>query len=259
MIDAHCHLADEAFAGDAGEVVARARAAGVEHALCILSAGDPGEAARAEAVLGLWPDLRLAVGVHPHRAREYAGREGEAAAIVRSALAATPGARAIGEIGLDYHYDFSPRDVQRDVLRVQLRLARELGVPVVVHTRDAEEDTVEILRAEGGERVHGVLHCFAGSRSLADRAVELGLHISFAGILTFPRASALRDVARVVPSERLLVETDSPYLAPVPYRGRRNEPAWVVRVLDTLAELRGADPDQLGPQVTRNFVALFRP
>ena len=259
MIDSHCHLADAAFAGDADAVIARARAGCVERALCVLSAGDAEEAARAARLVSVWPDLRLAVGVHPHQAGEYAGREHEVAGVVRSAVAAMPAARAVGEIGLDYHYAFSPRDVQREVLRVQLRVARDLGLPVVIHTREAEDDTVEILRAEGGDPLCGVLHCFSGSRTLADRAVGLGLHISFAGIVTFPRADEVRAVAGLVPADRLLVETDSPYLAPVPYRGRRNEPAWVVQVLHTVAALRGVAPDRLGEQVTGNFAALFRP
>jgi TatD DNase family protein len=259
MIDSHCHLADAAFADDADAVIARARAGGVERALCILSAGDAREAARAAELVGAWPDLRLAVGVHPHQAKEYAGRESEVAGVVRSGVAAMPAARAVGEIGLDYHYAFSPRGVQREVFRVQLRVARELGLPVVVHTREAEDDTLEILRAEGGDPLRGVLHCFSGSRTLADQAVELGLHLSFAGIVTFPRADEVRAVAGLVPADRLLVETDSPYLAPVPYRGRRNEPAWVVQVLHAVAAHRGVAPDRLGEQVTRNFAALFGP
>ncbi len=259
MIDSHCHLADAAFADDVEEVIGRARAAGVEHALCVVSAGDAQEAARAGRLVGLWPGLRLAVGVHPHQAADFAGCEAECGELVRSSLAAMPAVRGIGEIGLDYHYDFSPREVQRTVFRAQLRLLHECGLPVVVHTREAEEDTIEILRSETDGAVCGVLHCFTGSRSLAEQAIALGLHISFAGIVTFPRAHELREIAGLVPADRLLVETDSPYLAPVPYRGRRNEPARVVQVLETLSRLRGIASDDLGAQLTRNFEALFRP
>jgi TatD DNase family protein len=258
MIDSHCHLADDAFADDGHLVVARAREAGVERALCVLDAGNGPEAARAAALVRSWPGLSLAIGVHPHHARLYEGREVEAARLVRAEVAATPSARAIGEIGLDYHYDFSPPGVQRRVLGAQLALARELGLPVVIHAREADADILALLEA-GPQPVRGVLHCFAGSPLLAGRAVDLGLHISFAGIVTFPRAGELRDVARTVPADRLLVETDSPYLAPVPYRGRRNEPAFVSRVLETLAELRGVPPDALAAQVTRNFEGLFGP
>jgi TatD DNase family protein len=258
MVDAHCHLADEAFARDAADVVDRARAAGVDQALCAVSALDSGELERAGRLASLWPALRFTVGVHPHEAAKCADGD-EAVRIVEGVLDGIPGARAVGEIGLDYWYDLSPRPVQREVFRAQLRLARERGLPVVVHSREAEEDTLEILQAEGGGPWRGMLHCFAARRAFAERALDLGLHLSFAGILTFPRAAEIQDVARSLAADRLLAETDSPYLAPVPWRGKRNEPARVMDVLAALARLREADPLELGTRIEANFRALFRP
>jgi TatD DNase family protein len=259
VIDSHCHLSDTAFAGDLPAVVARARAAGLSGALLVLPMGDPAELARAADVVALWPAVRLAIGVHPHQAGEYASPPDEVAAAVEAAWRSLPLARAVGEIGLDYHYDLSPRDVQRRVFRAQVRLARSLAVPVVIHTREAEEDTRRILEEECGGGAEGVLHCFTGSRAFADWAVGFGLHVSFAGIVTFPRAEALRAVARAVPPDRLLVETDSPYLAPVPHRGRRNEPAWVVRVAEVLADVRGTDVAGIDRDVSAAYAGLFRP
>jgi TatD DNase family protein len=259
VIDSHCHLADEAFAADLDEVVARARAAGLERALVILEGGNAAEAAQAERIGRAWPDVRFSIGVHPHQAHQFAGDPLRAAAVVREQLAATPSARAVGEIGLDYHYDFSPREVQQAVFRAQVRLARETGRPVVIHTREADEDTLAILREEGGGEVRGVLHCFTGTDALADAGLALGFYISLAGIVTFPKAGALRDTARRVPLERLLVETDSPFLAPVPHRGSRNEPARVVHVVDALAALHGIDARELASRTVANFHTLFRP
>ena len=165
----------------------------------------------------------------------------------------------MGEIGLDYHYDFSPRDVQQQVFRAQVRLARELQLPVVIHTREADADTVAILKEEGRGDLRGVLHCFTGDTALARAGLDLGLYLSFAGIVTFPKAGALRDTARIVPLDRLLVETDSPYLAPTPYRGKRNEPAYVARVVATLAELHGVEAGDIARVTAANFHSLFRP
>src|SRR4051812_20110034 len=218
MIDSHCHLADETFASDLDEVVARAKEAGLERVLVILEAGDDREAAQADRLLQLWPDVRFAIGVHPHQAHQFTADPAAAATLVRRQLSVTPLARAIGEIGLDYHYDFSPRHVQHAVFRTQVRLARELDLPVVIHTREADEDTIAILREEGGGEVRGVLHCFTGTAALAEEGLGLGLFISLAGIITFPKAADLRDTARGVPLQRLLTETDSPFLAPTPHR-----------------------------------------
>ena len=165
--------------------------------------------------------------------------------------------RLIPEIGLDYHYDLSPREVQRELFRAQVRLARDLGLPLVVHTREAEADTITILEQEGGGEVRGVFHCFSGSAELASAALGLGFAVSFAGILTFPSAGDLRKVAAAIPADRLLIETDCPYLAPAPHRGRRNEPAWVVRVLEKLAEVRGERIEELARAVDLNFTRVF--
>jgi TatD DNase family protein len=259
MIDSHCHLADEAFAGDLEEVVRRARDAGIERALVILEAGNDKEAAQAARVEQLWPEVRFSIGVHPHQAHQFADDPQRAATVVRDQFAATPSARAVGEIGLDYHYDYSPRDVQHAVFRAQLRLALELDRPVVIHTREADEDTIAILRAEGEGRLRGVLHCFTGNAALRDAGLALGFYVSLAGILTFPKAAELRDVARAVPLDRLLTETDSPFLAPVPYRGKRNEPAYVARVVETLGEMHEAPAGDLARRTASNFHTLFRP
>ena len=259
MIDSHCHLADQTFEADLEQVIARARDVGVESALVVLEAGNPKEAAQAERVTGLWPEVRFSIGVHPHQAHQFAGDPERAATLVREQFAATPAARAIGEIGLDYHYDFSPRDVQHAVFRAQIRLARELGRPVVIHTREADEDTLAILGEEGGGEVRGVLHCFTGNDALADAGLALGFFVSLAGIVTFPKAETLRRTARRVPLDRLLAETDSPFLAPVPYRGKRNEPAYVARVVAALAEMHQIPPGDLAARTTANFHTLFRP
>jgi len=260
MIDSHCHLADETFAGDLAEVVGRARAAGLERALVILEAGNDREAAQAGQLDALWPDVRVAIGVHPHQAHAFADDPDRAARVVAEQFVRTPSARAVGEIGLDYHYDYSPRDVQQQVFRAQLQLARDLQRPVVIHTREADEDTLSILgEASAGEPMRGVLHCFTGSAALAAAGLALGLHVSFAGILTFPKAGALRETARQVPLDRVLAETDSPFLAPVPYRGKRNEPAHVERVIAALADVYGIDHSEIARRTTANFHSLFRP
>ena len=259
MIDSHCHLADDAFAKDLPEVVERARAAGLTHALCILAAENAIEGERARPLVRLWPALRFGIGVHPHQAGQFSSREAEVVTLVRTVVASIPEARAVGEIGLDYHYDFAPKPVQQEVFRLQIRLARELDLPIIIHTREAEDDTVAILREESGGSVRGVMHCFTGSPKLAEEAVELGLHLSFAGIVTFPKGANVREVAAVVPADRLLCETDSPYLAPTPYRGKRNEPAWVMRVAESLATLRSVPLPELQQQTSANFQKLFRP
>jgi TatD DNase family protein len=256
MIDSHCHLASDDFVADLSAVVARARDAGLTSALCMLAAGDEAEAARAERVRQAWPAVRFAAGVHPHQAGEFAGSIDRAVDAVRQSVADSH-ACAIGEIGLDYHYDFSPRDVQQDVFRAQLRLARELRLPVVIHTREATEDTFRMLREEGPGELRGVFHCFTGDEAMARAAAGIDFYVSFAGIVTFPRAESVRGAARIVPADRMLAETDAPYLAPVPHRGKRNEPAFVARVIETLAEVRGAAAQEVAAHVTRNFEALF--
>lgn len=252
MIDSHCHLADETFVADLRDVARRAVDAGVSTALCILSADEAEELDRIEAVREAWPAVVFAAAVHPHRSGAYAGRALEAAAVTREAVRRA-GAVAIGEIGLDYHYDFSPRPVQRDVFAAEIALAVELDRPVVVHTREATDDTLAVLKEAGWGRVRGVMHCFSGTVSDARRSLDLGFYLSLSGILTFPKANELRDVARYAPADRLLVETDAPFLAPVPHRGKRNEPAWVGETAKMLASVRGEAVELLDTQLAANF------
>jgi TatD DNase family protein len=259
VVDSHCHLADDAFVKDLPDVVGRAQQAGLTQALCILAAENPVEAERAKELARMWPALRFGIGLHPHQAGQFAGREHEVVTLVRGAIASLPETRGLGEIGLDYHYDFAPKDVQQTVFRLQIRLARELDLPIIIHTREAEDDTLAILREEAGGVVRGVMHCFTGTRGLADEALALGMYISFAGIVTFPKGANVREVAAAVPLDRMLCETDSPYLAPTPHRGKRNEPAWVLRVAEELSTLRGVPLDDLRRQTTANFGVLFRP
>ncbi len=259
MTDSHCHIAGEEFSADLEAVVARARATGVSRALVILAAEDDAEIARAGTVLQAWPECRFAVGVHPHHANVFAANPQHAAATVAARLDALPAARAIGEIGLDYHYDFSPREVQHAVFRVQIQLALTRDLPIVIHTREAEDDTLRILEEEGQGRLRGVFHCFTGDTAAAARALATGFMLSIPGVATFPKAETLRQAAAVAPADRLLVETDSPYLAPIPYRGKRNEPAYVSRVVEQLAAVRGVSVEAIGEATDRNFERLFRP
>ena len=256
MIDSHCHLAGREFDSDLPEVISRARQAGVRGALCILTEEDAAEDEGAARVRAQWPEVRFAAGIHPHNAGRHSGAVAPGITALEGRLRLHR-AVAVGEIGLDYHYDFSPRTVQQDVFRAQIALARRLHLPVIIHTREATADTLEILRAEGEGQVTGVFHCFTGDDATAAEAVELGFHLSFAGIVTFAKADALRETARSTPPERLLVETDAPYLAPAPFRGKRNEPAYVAKVLERLAEIRHVSPDELARQTTANFERLF--
>ena len=263
MIDSHCHLADDAFQADLPAVIERAQAAGLERVLCILDSGSADEAARVPRLRELWPAMRFSSGIHPHHAGQYADDLNRVESTVHAALAANDAIRAIGEIGLDYHYDFAPRDVQREVFARQIAIARARRLPIIIHTREADDDTLDILRTAGfsaGESdVRGVFHCFSGNEALARGALDLGFHLSFSGIATFPRAGSLRDIAVWVPADRILIETDSPYLAPPPYRGKRNEPAWVARVADVIGEARGEAAADLRARTTANFHALFQP
>lgn len=257
MIDSHCHIAGEEYTADLASVVERAVAAGLTGALVILAAEDAAEVDRMVAVQVAWPQVVCAVGVHPQSAGQFAGDPAGAARAVAAVIDRQPRARAVGEIGLDYHYDHAPREVQRQVFREQLRLAGQRRLPVVIHTREAEEDTFGILRDEHAQDVGGVFHCFTGDRAMARRAVELGFHVSLSGIVTFPKAPELREVARIVPIDRLLIETDSPFLSPVPLRGSRNEPARVVHVAEVVARERGESVSQVVAATTANFERLF--
>ncbi len=259
MIDSHCHLAGEEFAADLEAVIGRAREAGLSRALVILAADDDQELERAQRVAGLWDAVRFSIGVHPHAAGTFADSPAGAAGLVENRIELEPAARAVGEIGLDYHYDFAPRDVQQEVFREQIRLARRRALPVVIHTREAEDDTFRVLSEESAGDAGGVFHCFTGNREMARRALDAGFHLSLAGIVTFPRAIELHEVARVVPLDRLLIETDSPFLAPVPHRGKRNEPSYVTRVADAIGELRGVSPATIADAARDNFERLFKP
>jgi TatD DNase family protein len=252
-VDSHCHIDMPQFDADRAEVVARARAAGLADML-IVGGVDTEDGHR--RALRVAEELRLpaSAGVHPHEAKlatetVYDELRGWAAAkrIV-----------AIGEIGLDFHYDHSPRDTQRQVFRDQIRLARDRKLPVIIHTREADDETADILEEEKAGEVGGVIHCFTGAPPLAERALALGFYISFSGIVAFPRAEGIQQVARTVPLDRLLIETDSPFLAPPPHRGRRNEPAFVTEVARKVAALRGTTPDEIGAAALANFKRLFR-
>jgi TatD DNase family protein len=259
MIDSHCHLAGEEFTSDLGDVVGRARHAGVSGALVILGAEDVAELGRAANVSDAWHQVRFSVGVHPHQAGQFSSDPSQAARQAQAAIDAQSLSRAVGEIGLDYHYDFAPRDVQQQVFREQIHLAGRLSLPIVIHTREAEEDTFRILEEAGARDIGGVFHCFTGDREMAKRCLDIGFYLSLAGIVTFPRALELKEVAKMVPLDRLLIETDSPFLAPVPHRGKRNEPAHVARVAEVIADLRGTTADAIASATHQNHVRLFTP
>jgi TatD DNase family protein len=259
VIDSHCHIAGPEFTADLTDVINRARGVGIAHALVILAADDEAEIAQAGTLAPQWPAVRFSIGIHPHAAGKFAANPADAAKATDAVISAQPLTRGLGEIGLDYHYDFAPRAVQQEVFREQIRLAKRRRLPIVIHTREAEEDTFRILNDEHAHEVGGVFHCFTGDRAMARRVLDLGFHVSFAGIVTFPRASELKAVATMVPLERLLIETDSPFLAPVPHRGKRNEPANVVHVAETIAALRGVDVTEIGEAARANFARLFQP
>lgn len=259
MIDCHCHLAGPEYAEDLAEVVGRAQAAGLSHAMVILAAEDEAELARAPYVQATWQDVRFSIGIHPQTANQFASDPGAGAELVENTIAREPLTRGLGEIGLDYHYDTASPEVQRALFREQIRLAHRLGLPIVIHSREAEDDTFRILAEEHAGDVGGMFHCFTGDRTMARRTLDAGFHISLAGIVTFPKAAELREVARMVPLDRLLIETDSPFLSPTPYRGKRNEPAYVTRVAEDIALLRGTTAAEIGLAALENFSRLFKP
>ena len=254
LVDSHCHLADGEFNPDRDAVIERARAAGVTRLLAIGGGETPDEFASAVPLAERHDWIYAAAGFHPHEAARVEERHFER---LRELLA-HPKVLAIGEIGLDYHYDFSPRDVQKRVLVRQLEIAREAKLPVVIHCREAWGALEEIFleRGQGLER-GGILHCFSGTLDDARRFMDRGFLVSFAGNITFKRADDLRAVARRIPLDRILTETDSPYLAPVPHRGKRNEPAHVVEVTRMLAELHATGIEELGARVVSNFEEFF--
>jgi TatD DNase family protein len=251
FIDSHVHLADPAFDPDRADIVERARQAGAVALVCI---GESLEAARrAGSLAERYPGFcYFTAGVHPHDAADFdADRD---LVGIRAELAR--GAVAVGECGLDYHYDHSPRERQREAFIAQLSLAGEHQRPVVVHTRDAEDDTRALVEEAGRRGVRGVLHCYTGSHQLARAALDVGWYVSFSGIVTF-RKWADDELVRLVPDDRLLVESDAPYLAPVPHRGRRNEPAFVPRTIERVAAVRGVPPDALADITAANARRLF--
>ncbi len=253
LIDSHCHLDRidlEKFDGSLDHLLAAAREAGVVHMLCVNISleGYP----TVHGIAERYPQVSCSVGVHPG---ESEGAEPTVEDLVTRGR--DPLVVAVGETGLDYHYHPDDNEWQRERFRVHVRAARELGKPLIIHTRDAREDTIGILREEGADGPRGVMHCFTETWDMARAALDLGFYISFSGIVTFRNAEALRDVARRVPDDRLLVETDAPYLAPVPHRGKTNHPAWVRDVAATVAEVRGTDLETIAELTTRNYDALF--
>jgi TatD DNase family protein len=251
FIDSHAHLADAAFSGDRDAVIARARSSGARAIVCI---GESLEAAEIAARLAADNHrfVFATAGIHPHDAAAFDGSRD--IPLLRHYLHA--GAVAVGECGLDYHYDNSPREAQLAALSAQITLAAEDKRPVVMHTRDAEDDTRSVVTDAGTAGVRGVLHCYTGSHALAEHALAAGWYISFSGIVTFRKWTDL-DLLRLVPSDRLLVESDSPYLAPVPFRGKRNEPAWVSHTVNRIAEARAIEPEELGRATVDNARRLF--
>jgi TatD DNase family protein len=256
FVDSHAHIDGPEFDADRADVLQRARNADVR-AILNIGTGDPhsGALERAVALASQSEDVYAAVGTHPHDARLY---DQPAEDRITGLINENPRVIAWGEIGLDFHYDNSPRDVQIEVFRRQLRAARELNVPVIIHTREADAETLDALVTEAaGSGLRGIMHCFSGSQWLAARAIKLGLLISFSGILTFKKADDLRSIAQQVPLDHLLIETDCPYLTPVPYRGKRNEPAYVTEVARCLAEVRAISLDEIGNITSANFARLF--
>jgi TatD DNase family protein len=250
LVDSHCHLDDARFAGDLDAVLERAAAAGVERFLTIGTGDGPPEVDRAVRIAERFSQVYASVGVHPHDASKVTPQTYND---LRS-LASHPKVLAFGEIGLDYHYDFSPREVQREVFIEQLKLARDVNLPITIHTREAWEDTIAILRDHwNGE---GIMHCFTGTPEQAREALALGFHLAYGGVVTFKTAEQVRESALITPDDRILIETDAPYLAPIPYRGKRNEPSMMVETLRKLAEVRSSTPEALAALTGDNFERL---
>ncbi len=255
LVDSHAHLDFEDFQGDVDGVVSRAAAAGVDRIVVVGLWRSPGNFGNALELARSRPAVFAATaGIHPHECARVPEADWEESAC----LAADPAVVGVGETGLDYHYDLSPREVQRASFRRSIRIARDAGKPVVVHVREADLDCAAILREEGLPAAGGVIHCFTGDWAAARTYLDLGLHVSVAGVVTFKAAEAVRDAVRRIPHERLLVETDSPFLAPVPFRGRRNEPAHVAHVASKVAELWGVSPAEVADITTANAKRLFR-
>ena len=257
FIDSHCHIDGESFDADRDEVIERAKNAGVK-AMLNVGTGNPhnGEIAKAVAIAESYENVFAAVGVHPHDAKLY---NDEAENHLIDLVKSSEKVIAWGEIGLDFYYDHSPRDVQTEVFRRQIRTAKQLNLPIIIHSRDADDETVEILREECSaiDFRGGIMHCFGGTAEMACDLMEIGFMISFAGNVTFKKAENLRDAAKVVPLDKLLIETDCPFLTPVPFRGKRNEPSFVAHTAKFLADFYGIELEKLANQTTDNFVNFF--
>lgn len=254
LIDTHCHLDTGYFPEGADAVIERANAAGVG-AFMVIGVGEASVVRQAVALAERRSDVVAAIGVHPHEAADMS----EAYFAEIEAAAVHPRVRCVGEIGLDYHYDHSPRDVQQTVFRRFVGLARQVKKPIVIHTREAATDTLNILREENARDVGGIIHCFSEDRAFAEAALDLGFDLSFSGILTFKTAKAIQEAAAFAPSDRILVETDAPYLAPVPLRGKKCEPAHVAHTAGFLAKLRNVTLDELVATTTANALRRLGP
>lgn len=252
LVDSHCHLNFPEFAPDLDAVLERAADNGVGMMLTINTRLS--EAREIQKIADRYPQVYCTVGVHPHDAADY--REGALQAQLKE-LAQHPKVVGLGETGLDYHYNNSPREDQIAAFQDHIRVALDLNLPLVIHTREADEDTIACLKEVGQGRVQGVFHCFSGSAELAQQALDLGLYISFSGILTFKKAEDLRQIAKEVPLSRVLVETDAPFLAPIPHRGQRNEPAFTRYTAELLATLKGLSYSEIESATTENFFTLF--
>ncbi len=253
IVDSHCHLDNKEFDPDRDDVIRRAVDAGVARMVAVGTGEGPPDLEAAVRLADRYPEFYATVGIHPHDAAKASDAD---LARLRELLG-HPRVVALGEIGLDYHYDFSPRDTQQAVFREQMSIAREAGKPIVIHTREAWDDTFALLEEQWAPHsVGGIMHCFSGGPGEARRSLDLGFHLSFGGIVTFPRADDIRQAALDAPADRILVETDAPYLAPVPKRGKRNEPAFVVHTAAKIAALRGVAVDELARQTTANFERL---
>jgi len=256
LIDTHTHLDDTRYESDRDAMIARAREAGVESMITI--GCDLATSRSAVALANKYPFVYASIGVHPHEVKYI----GDGWYDELRTLAQDRKVVAYGEIGLDYHYNHSEPELQRTRFREQLQLARELKLPVIIHTREAQDDTIRILKEERASEIGGVFHCFSGDAWLAKDAIELGFYLSFSGILTFQNATMLRNIAKTVPVDRLLIETDCPYLTPVPHRGKRNEPAFVKHVADVLAAIASdgatVTAEEIGRRTSDNARRLFR-
>lgn len=253
LIDSHAHIQGKEYAGETGAVMRRAHEAGVEQIIVVGGAGNMSSNAAAVTLAESSAGLYATVGMHPHDAKDV----GEEELQELKKLAAHPKVIAVGETGLDYFYNHSPQEVQHRVFAQFIRLAMDTALPLVVHERDAATEAVEILRREGAGRITGVIHCFTGNYDAACAYLDLGFYLSFTGIITFKNADALRKVLRKVPLDRIFVETDSPYLTPVPHRGKRNEPAYVRFVAETIAKVKQIDLEKVAQVTTKNVQSLF--